>query len=113
MDDRNPLTFEQVQQKLADSRTLEAAISALTESLGEEARQLDSWGEEERVALAGIVVRHAELGVSIPEVWLRKAIDWLEHENIDWKEATLRRLRRGKEIALLKRVAEQTSGWKA
>ncbi len=29
MDDRNPLTFEQVQQRLADLRTLEASIEAL------------------------------------------------------------------------------------
>ncbi len=37
MDDRNPLTFEQVQQKLADSRTLEAAIAALRESFRDRA----------------------------------------------------------------------------
>ncbi len=100
MDDRNPLTFEQVQQKLADSRTLEAAIAALRESLGTESTP-DSWDEMGRLALLGIVVRHAELGVPIPETWLRQSIDWLEHEEIDWDEATARRIRRGKEIALL------------
>lgn len=104
MDDRNPLTFEQVQQKLANSQTLEAAISALRESLGAETEP-DSWDEVGRLALVGIVVRHAELGVSIPEPWLSRAIDWLEHEEIDWDEATARRIRRGKEIALLKKTA--------
>ena len=33
MDDRNPLSFEQVQKRLADPRTLEASIAALQESL--------------------------------------------------------------------------------
>src|SRR5271166_6273115 len=83
MDDRNPLTFEQVQKKLANSQTLEAAITALRESMGAETEP-DCWDELGRLALAGIVVRHAELGVSIAEPWLRLAIDWLEHEEIDW-----------------------------
>jgi hypothetical protein len=101
MDDRNPLTIEQVQQKLADSRTLEAAIAALRESLGADTEP-DSWDEVGRLALVGIVVRHAELGVRIPDPWLRQSIDWLEHEEIDWDEASARRIRQGKEIALLK-----------
>src|SRR6516165_7335602 len=79
MDDRNPLTFEQVQQKLANSRTLEAAIAALRESLGAQTEP-DSWDDLGRLALVGIVVRHAELGVSIPDHWLRHSIDWLENE---------------------------------
>ncbi len=103
MDDRKPLTFEQVQKKLANSQTLEAALSALRESLGPDCEP-DTWDDEARLALVGIVVRHAELGVSVPEPWLRRAIDWLEHEEIDWDEATARRLRRGKEIALLKKT---------
>jgi hypothetical protein len=104
MDDRNPLTFEQVQQKLANSQTLEAAISALRQSLGAETEP-DSWDEVGRLAFVGIVVRHAELGVSIPEPWLRLSINWLEHEEIDWEDATARLLRRGKEIALLQKMA--------
>ncbi len=45
------------------------------------------------------MVRHAELkGPEIPDEWRLRAIDWLEHEEIDWDEATLRRLRRQKEI---------------
>jgi len=101
VDDRNPLTFEQVQKKLANSQTLEAALTALRESLGAESDP-ESWDDEGRLALVGIVVRHAELGVSIPEPWLRQAIEWLESEEIDWEEATARRLRRIKEIGLLR-----------
>ena len=44
MDDRNPLSYEQVQQKLADSRTLDAAIEALCEMLGTE-RPAETWDE--------------------------------------------------------------------
>jgi hypothetical protein len=102
MDDRNPLTFEQVQQRLADLRTLQASIEALGDSLNP-SNSPDSWDDSTRLALVGIVVRHAELGVSIPEPWRQRAIDWLEHEQIDWDEATARRLRVGKEIALLQR----------
>ena len=36
MDDRNPLTYEQVQQRLADPRTLAASIDALWEAVGRE-----------------------------------------------------------------------------
>jgi hypothetical protein len=103
MDDRNPLTYEQVQQRLADARTVEASIAALWDSLGRE-HQPEVWDEEGRLGLAGIVVRHAELGVPIPEPWRSRAIGWLEHEAIDWHEATARRLRRLKEIALLRRT---------
>ena len=46
-----------------------------------------------------VVVR--ELGVAIPEQWRARALDWLEHEEIEWEEATARRLRRQKEMALL------------
>lgn len=103
MDDRNPLTFEQVQQRLADSRTLRAAIMALLGSLSLGAKP-EAWDDLARLALAGIVVRHAELGVPISAPWLEHAIDWLEHETIDWEEATARRLTRQKEIALLRRA---------
>jgi hypothetical protein len=106
MDDRNPLTFEQVQERLADGRTLEASIGALSESAGPE-NQPETWDELSRLGFAGIVVRHAELGVAIPEPWLGRAIDWLEHEEIDWEEATTRRLRRQKEIAALRKAAAQ------
>jgi hypothetical protein len=104
MDDRNPLTYEQVQQRLADARTLEAAIEALWDAVGRD-RAPDDWDDEARLALAGVVVRHAELKVPIPEEWRRRAIDWLEREEIEWEEATKRRLRRQKEIDLLRRAA--------
>src|SRR5262249_19116110 len=103
MDDRCALTYEQVQQRLADSRTLQASIEALWDSVGRE-HLPESWDDEIRLALAGIMVRYAELGVPIPEEWRQRAIDWLEREAIEWHEATARRLRCQKEIALLRRT---------
>ena len=103
MDDRNPLSFEQVQQKLADPRTLGASIEALRTMMNAEGPP-ESWDELARLALVGIVVRHAELGVPIPEEWRLRAIEWLETEAIDWEEATIRQLRRRKEIEVLKRT---------
>jgi hypothetical protein len=105
MDDRNPLSFEQVQQKLADPLTLDASIDALREVRGME-WPTEAWDELARLALVGIVVRHAELGVPIPEPWRCLAVDWLENEQIEWEEATARRLRRHKEISLLKRAPQ-------
>jgi hypothetical protein len=99
MDDRCPLTYDQVQEKLADAATLAAALDVLSASVG---HPLDEWDDAERLAFAGVVVRHAELGVDIPDEYRTRAIDWLEHEEIDWPEATLRHLRREKEIALLR-----------
>jgi hypothetical protein len=101
MDDRNPLTFEQVQAQLADSRTLEASIAALQDSLAQQSSP-ESWDDLARLSLVGIVVRHAELRVPIPDPWLQRAINWLENEEIEWEEATLRRLRRQNELALLR-----------
>lgn len=103
MDDGNPLTFEQVQQKLADPRTLDASIDALQAMMNLEGPP-ETWDELARLALVGIVVRHAELRVPIPETWRLQAIDWLENETIDWEEATARQLRRRKEIDLLNRI---------
>jgi hypothetical protein len=106
MDDKNPLTFEEVQQRLADRRTLHAAIGAVRRllCLGDEPA---TWDELARLALAGVVVRHAELGVPIPVPWLDRAVEWLEHETIDWEQATARRLVRQREIALLRRAARE------
>lgn len=107
MDDRNPLSFEQVQQRLADPRTLEASIAALQESMAPDSPP-EEWDEMARLALAGIVVRHAELGVPIPDAWKNRAVDWLENEEIDWEEATARRFRRQKEIDLLRHASVKT-----
>ena len=107
MDDHNPLSFEQVQARLANPQTLQASIEALQESLALKSSP-ETWDEEARLALSGIVVRHAELGVPVPEVWLKRAIDWLENEDVEWEEATVRRLRRQKEINLLRKAAVTT-----
>lgn len=101
MDDRNPLTFDQVQEKLANAETLAASLEALREAVG---KPFEDWDEIERLAFAGVVVRHAECRVPIPDEARLRAIDWLEHEEIDWDEATVRRLRREKEIALLRKA---------
>jgi hypothetical protein len=63
MDDRNPLSYDLVQKQLANPDTLHSSIAALRKCVGENE---ESWGEVARLAFAGIVVRHAELGVSIP-----------------------------------------------
>ena len=111
MDDGNPLSLEQVQKRLGDDRTLAAAVAALEELVeakldGEPA----AWDEAAKLAFAGVVVLHAELGVAIPEPWRVRAIDWLENEELDWDEETKRRLRREKEIALLRRAGPDTPG---
>jgi hypothetical protein len=108
MDDRNPLSFEQVQKRLADPRTLAASIAALQETLAL-ASPPEEWDEEARLALSGIVVRHAELKVPIPEAWLNRALDWLENEELDWEEATARQFRRQKEISLLRGTLGNTT----
>ncbi len=105
MDDRNPLSFEQVQAKLANAQTLESSIAALKESLAL-TDPPEEWDETARLALAGVVVRHAELGVPIPPEWLARVIDWLENEDVEWEDATARQLRRQKEIKLLRRAAD-------
>lgn len=102
MDDRNALTYDQVQAKLANPETLAAALDALREAVE---TPFEDWDEVERLAFAGVVVRHAELGIPIPEADRLRAIEWLENEEIDWDEATIRRLRRDKEIALLRKAA--------
>ena len=101
MDDRNPLSVDQVHARLANPETLAEAVAKLRRDFGPD---LDEWDDEARLALAGIVVRHAELGVAIPDELRRQALAWLEGEAIEWHEATLRRLRREAEIALLGRA---------
>src|SRR5579871_818611 len=102
MDDSNPLTVDQVQQRLADPATLAAALDALGEEVG---RPIGEWDEVERLAYAGIVVRHAELGVPIPVDVRERALAFLKDEPIDWEDATARRLRRDKEIRRLESIS--------
>jgi hypothetical protein len=101
MDDRNPMTFDQAQQSLANPQTLDAALEILRESVS---RPLEEWDDADRLAFAGVVVRHAEFGVPIPRETLDQAIHWLETESIEWEEATVRRLRKKKEIDLLNKL---------
>ncbi len=106
MDDRNPLSFEQVQQRLAKPETLDAAIAALKADLGDES----TWDEIGKLAFAGIVVRHAELKVPISRSIKKKAIGFLEKEDLDWeREATKRQLRREREIALINKAPEPST----
>lgn len=98
MDDGNPLTIDQIQKKLASPATLDAALAYLYDELGALG---DDWEDESRLAYCGVVVRHAELGVAIPEEVRLRALGWLRSEEIDWEEATIRRLRREREVELL------------
>jgi len=102
MDDGNPMTVDQVHRQLASPATLLAALGALREEVG---LPEEDWDEVERLGFAGVVVRHAELGVPIPAGERERALAWLGDEAIDWEEATARRLRREKEIDLLARAS--------
>ena len=101
MDDRNPLSVDQIQAKLASPETLIAASSWFAEEFGDDP---ETWDEEAKLAFAGVIVRHAELRVSIPEATCLRALSFLELEAIDWEEATTRRLRRENEMALLRKA---------
>jgi hypothetical protein len=100
MDDRNPLTYDQVIAKLANEKTLAAAIEVLEVEFGADREQ---WDEVARLAFAGIVVRHAELKVPIDPQTKALAISYLRDEAIEWEEATARKIRREKEIGLLQK----------
>jgi hypothetical protein len=107
MDDRNPLTPEQIEAKLASPETLAAGVEACRESVG---LPWDEWDEVDRLGFVGVVVRHAELGVPVPDEWRDRAVDWLRDEPIEWDEATLRKLRRQKEIERLNGPPQGGSG---
>lgn len=105
MEDGNPMSFDQVQKRLADGRTLAAAVAALEEMVGAKIDgPTESWDGAARLGFAGVIVRHAEHGVEVPDALCALAIEWLEHEDLEWDEETKRRLRREKEIALLRRA---------
>lgn len=98
MDDRNPLTPEQIQAKLAGPETLAAGVEACRGAVG---LPWDEWDEVDRLGFVGVVVRHAELGVSVPDESRDRAIAWLREESMEWEEATSRKLRRQNEIERL------------
>jgi len=99
MDDRNPVPFEKVQEQLADERTLSAALAAL-ERLAAELAEDDE--DDPGLSYAGVVVRHVECRVDVPDEILAKAIEALEEEDLEWPRPTERKLRKEKELALLK-----------
>ncbi|MDB5350763.1 MAG: hypothetical protein JWN86_2010 [Planctomycetota bacterium] len=98
MDDRNAMTVDQVHKKLANPDTLAASLAWLGDEFGDDQ---ETWDEIARLAFVGVVVRHKEMGVPIPEESRLRALNWLQTEDIDWEEETLRGLRRQREIALL------------
>ena len=65
MDDRNALSFDDAQKKLANPETLAAAVESLRQEYGND-RPLDDWDETERLGLCGVIVRHAEFVASAP-----------------------------------------------
>lgn len=100
MDDGNPITYDDAQRRVANPETLAAGLAALQEEIGP-VIPFEDYDDEERLAFVGVVVRHAEFGVAASPDDVRRAIDWIEHEPIEWDEPTLRNLRKQKEIALL------------
>lgn len=98
MDDRNPIPFEKVQEQLADERTLSAALTVLEELAAELTEEDEA---DAGLAYVGVVVRHCECRVKPPEEVLRKAIEALEAEDLEWPRPTERKLRKDKELALL------------
>ncbi len=101
MDDRNPLSFDEVQQQLANPDTLAAALGLLKDDFGPD---LETWDELERLGYCGVIVRHQELGVPIPIEHAHRAIEWLESEEIDWEPQADRDARRRTEIDALRRA---------
>lgn len=99
MSDRNPTPVEQIHRQLANAETLRAARSALEDEHGDD---LDSWDELARLALCGVVVLHAELGVPVPDDLRDRAASWLEQEELDWDPQPKRDARRRREVELLR-----------
>jgi hypothetical protein len=106
MDDRDPTPAEKVQDQLVNAESLTAALAILAEDEGDDA---EAWDELARLIFAGLVVRHAEQGVSPPDEIRRRAIAFLEGEELDWSPASGRERRRQAEIALLSRPRAATS----
>lgn len=109
MDDRNPVPFEKVQERLAGAHTLTAALAALEELSTNTDVDDDDDEDDPDLAYAGVVVRHVECRVEVPEAVIRRAIEALENEAIEWPRPTERKLRVDKEIALLRKRLPGTS----
>lgn len=108
MDDRDPTPFEKVQEQLASPETLAAALEALAEELGPPPDD-DPEDDLGRLAYAGVIVRHAECRVPIPEDLRARAVRYLEVETIDWESDHADRDRRRRaEIRLLQSLAGKT-----
>ena len=99
MSDRDPTPVEEIQRRLADPRTLEAAVDALRLEHGDD---LDTWDESARLACCGVVILHAEHGVPISEDLRGRAVAWLEGEAIDWDPQPQRDARRRREVERLR-----------
>ncbi len=100
MDDGDPTPFDQIQKRLASPETLAAALDLFEYEAGS---NRDRWDDLDRLGYAGIVVRHVELGVAVPDDLKATAAAFLEAENLDWDEPTRRKLRREQELAILRR----------
>jgi hypothetical protein len=62
----------------------------------------DDEGDDPGLAWVGIVVRHAECKVKMNDQILRKAMELLQSEDLDWPRPTERKLRIDREMNLLK-----------
>jgi hypothetical protein len=102
MDDRNPISYQEAQDKFLDAETLAEAVEILRDELGED---MGTWDEEGRLALAGVVVRHAERQIPVPADLLALALTTLETEDLEWDDAKDREHRRRREIELLRTPA--------
>ena len=102
MDDRNPLTFDQVQEQLASPETLAAAVEALARG-GRADTPFDDWDEVERLGVRRGRRPPRRVRRAGPRRLARPG-DRLARNRGDrlGDEATVRRLRRQKEIALLR-----------
>lgn len=104
MDDRNPLPYEKVHEQLANLETLTKSLAALDEMLEHPALEGD---EEAKLAWVGVVLRHLECKVDVPQELLRQGAEILQNEDLEWPRPTERKLRLEKELALFRKRLSQ------
>lgn len=102
MDDDNPLSVDEVHDRLADASTLAQALTILREQFGADPAAWDD--DEAKLGFVGVVVRHAERGIPVAPADRDQAIAWLEAEELEWDDDAARQRRRAEEIALLRKV---------